>query len=264
MQTRPTSNRLSQRASLAAWLASLLGAAVLAALTAVAGIWTMLHASREVATLRDCVLTSTVADGRKEIEFSVGPLLFGLARAGLNWVELEPEVRSLLGAVRGASVGVYRLDQAVLDRPSLIEKVDDAMSRRGWERMLGVMDGDDCVLAYVPANLRSPHDLRLSLLVLDGRQLVVASVRADPEPAMELLLREARQASRSPRCSPRASAPDRGLTIELLPAPWVQAKSHYGVLCSRKDRQARQGRDMSGLCGLRGLCGRWARRFSPR
>ncbi|MCL4179795.1 MAG: hypothetical protein KJ072_18875 [Verrucomicrobia bacterium] len=225
MQTRPPSNRPNQRASLAAWLASLLGAAVLAALAAVAGVWTMLHASREVATLRDCVLTSTVADGRKEIEFSVGPLVLGLARAGLNWVELEPEVRSLLGAVRGTSVGVYRLDQAALDRPSLIERVDDVMSRRGWERMLGVLDGNNCVLAYVPTNLRSPHDLRLSLVVLDGRQLVVASVRADPEPVMELLLREARQAGRSPRRSPRASAPAQGLTIKLLPAPWVRAKS---------------------------------------
>ncbi len=194
MHTGLPSNRQSQRASLAAWLAALLGAAVLAGLVAVAGIWTMLHANREVTTLRDCVLTSTVADGRKEVEFSVGPLLLGLARAGLNWVELEPEVRSVLGAVRGTSVGVYRLDRAVHDRPSLIEKVDDAMSRHGWERMLGVMDGDDCVLAYVPANLRSPHDLRLSLVVLDGRQLVVASVRADPEPVMELLLSEARQA----------------------------------------------------------------------
>ena len=56
----------------------------------------------------------------------------------------------------------------------------------------------ECVLAYVPVKIPSPRDLRLSVLVLDGDQLVVTSVRVNPEPVLELALREARRHSPRP------------------------------------------------------------------
>ena len=173
----------------------MLGATMFVALSAAVGVWTMLHANNEVAVLRDSVLTSTAARGEKQIELSVGPLILGMARTGLNFVDLDPEVRSALGAVRGTSVGVYRLDRSDWDR-SAIGRVDEAMTRRGWERVLGVLDANNCVLAYLPAKIPSPRDLRLSVLVLEGEQLVVTSVRANPEPVIEFLLREADKARR--------------------------------------------------------------------
>jgi len=177
----------------AAWLAALLGAAVFAVLTAVVGVWSMLHASGEVAAMRDSFLESTAVDSETEIELSVGPMIFGMLRAGLNFVELEPEVRSALGAVRGTSVGVYRLDCSGWDRSAMLAEVDAAMARRGWERLVAVLENQQCVLAYVPARIPSPRDLRLSVLVLDGDQLVVTSARVNPEPVVELALREARR-----------------------------------------------------------------------
>jgi hypothetical protein len=181
-----------------AWLAAMLGAAVFVALTAVVGVWSMLQASTEVATMRDSFLDSTAAHSTKEIEFSVGPVVFGMIRSGLNFVELEPEVRSALGAVRGTSVGVYRLDRSGWDRSEMLAAVDEAMSRRGWERLVAVLENQECVLAYVPARIPSPRDLRLSVLVLDGDQLVVTSARVNPEPVIELALREAGR-----HCHPR-------------------------------------------------------------
>jgi hypothetical protein len=193
MRTRNSSGHRGNRASVAAWLAALLGAAVFVVLTAVVGIWSMLQPSREVAAMRDSFLESTAASSRKEIEVSVGPLVFGMLRSGLNFVELEPEVRSALGAVRGTSVGVYRLDRAGWDRSEMMAAVDAAMARRGWERLVAVLENQECVLAYVPARIPSPRDLRLSVLVLDGDQLVVTSARVNPEPVFELALREARR-----------------------------------------------------------------------
>jgi hypothetical protein len=193
MRTLNSSSRSRQRASVAAWLAAMLGAAVFVALTAAVGVWSMLHANGEVAALRESVRSSTSAHCDKEIELSVGPLIFGMVRAGLAWVDLEPEMRGALGAVRGASVGVYRLDQpnSPRARAGMVDAVDQAMARRGWERLLGVQSERECVLAYVPARIPSPRDFRLSVLVLEGEQLVVTSVRANPEPVIELLMREA-------------------------------------------------------------------------
>jgi hypothetical protein len=198
MRTRDASRHSRQRASVVAWLAAMLGAAVFVALTAVVGVWSMLQASTEVATMRDSFLDSTAAHSTKEIEFSVGPVVFGMIRSGLNFVELEPEVRSALGAVRGTSVGVYRLDRSGWDRSEMLAAVDEAMSRRGWERLVAVLENQECVLAYVPARIPSPRDLRLSVLVLDGDQLVVTSARVNPEPVIELALREAGR-----HCHPR-------------------------------------------------------------
>jgi hypothetical protein len=177
-----------QRASILAWLAALAGAAVFAVLTAAAGVLSMLRPSPEVATLRDCVMAS--AEVEREVEASVGPLIFGALRASLNFVELEPEVRPALGAVRSASVGVYRVTQS-LNRAALIDAVDEAMTRRGWERMVGVLEGNETVLVYAPARIPSTRNLRLSVLVLDGEQLVLASVRGNPEPIAKLVLNEA-------------------------------------------------------------------------
>jgi hypothetical protein len=176
----------------------MLGATMFVAISAAVGVWSMLHASHEVAVLRDSVLASTAAHGEKQIELSVGPVILGMARAGLNFIELDPEVRSALGTVRGTSVGVYRLDQpsSELVGAGMVDAVEQAMNRRGWDRILAVLDGQSCVLAYAPARISSPRDLRICMLVLDGEQLVVTSVRVNPEPAIEFLLREADKARR--------------------------------------------------------------------
>jgi hypothetical protein len=59
--------------------------------------------------LRDSVMKTVSAKPEKQIELGVGPLTLNLARAGLAFVELDPEVRKALHVVRSAEVGVYKL-----------------------------------------------------------------------------------------------------------------------------------------------------------
>ncbi len=185
-------NATRRAGSLAVWLATILGAACFLVLSAAVGIWSMFHASGEVATLRQCLKSSTSVHSEKVIEMGVGPVILGIARTGLGFVELDPEVRAAIGGVRGASVGVYRLQQpgSAVDRARMMDAMEQAMNQRGWERTVGVLNEHECVLAYVPARISSPRNLRVCVLVMDGEQWVAASVRANPEPVIEWALHE--------------------------------------------------------------------------
>lgn len=188
--------QVGSRASILAWLAAFMGAMVFLVLAVAVGLAGILRPSREVANLRETVWRSSPDRWEKEIELGVGPVILGLARAGLAFVDLEPEVRTALRAVRAASVGIYRLEGTGRSRDGAVwmEEVDARMTRRGWERALAVLDGHECVMAYVPAKIRSTENLKVCVLVLEGEQMVVTSVRANPKPLMELLLREANRA----------------------------------------------------------------------
>ena len=61
------------------------------------------------------------------------------------------------------------------------------MSRRGWDRLVGVVDSDQTVAVYVPA--RSGRELQLDacILVVNRENLIVVSGRTDLEPLLELL-----------------------------------------------------------------------------
>jgi hypothetical protein len=184
--------RSRQRGSVLAWLAVLLGLAVVTVIAGVLAVLSLFRLDADTAALRQSVMKATDARWHRQIEVGVGPLILGLARTGLSFVDLEPELKSALRAARGASVGVYQLNarEETLDRSAIVRRVDTAMTRRGWERILVVLGHRECVVAYVPSSIPSTRDLRICLMVLEGDQMVVTSLRADPEPVMELLLRE--------------------------------------------------------------------------
>jgi hypothetical protein len=114
--------------------------------------------------------------------------VFGLARMGLNFVELEPEAKAALETVRGARFALYQLAAGSADRGQLREAADRAMAREGWERVVGAFTGDACVLVYVPVDLKAHRDLELCVVVFDGRQLTFVSGRANPAPLTDLAL----------------------------------------------------------------------------
>ncbi|MFO1513363.1 MAG: hypothetical protein U1F83_10695, partial [Verrucomicrobiota bacterium] len=58
---------------------------------------------------------------------------------------------------------------------------------RGWERVVGVLDGEDLVGVYVPGKAISAEQLRCCIVVFDGRQMVLVSARANVEPLLECL-----------------------------------------------------------------------------
>ena len=148
---------------------------------------------RDMKNLRN-ILTQSLATGwHKEVELNLGACTLEAARVGLSFAPLDPEARQALRAVRGAEVGVYRLSQGrpATDPGAMLTAADGAMKARGWDRLVGVVNPRECVVVYVPRQLRSPRDVTACVVVLEERQLVIVSARGNVEPLWQLALREA-------------------------------------------------------------------------
>jgi len=163
---------------------------LLLVLLVVVGVTSFVRLGRDARALRNTVMKSVALPCHKKIELSVGSFTLNVARAGLDFVQLDPMARQALQAVRGAEVGIYQLDftPSLTNRAAMLSCADDAMSRRGWDRLVGVMNRSELVAAYVPKEIRSPNDVKICLVVLNGRDMVVASARSNLEPLVELAL----------------------------------------------------------------------------
>jgi len=160
----------------------------------VAGVVGHLGVKGDAGTLRDSLMESSTGDWDRKIEVNVGAFALNLARATVAFVDVDPEVRDALRAVRGAEVGVYELHRRGkrhVDRAAMLQAADKAMAARGWDRLVGVVDGDQLVAVYLPAQIRSPRDVKVCIGVLDNEQLVVAGARSNVEPLVELAFRRA-------------------------------------------------------------------------
>lgn len=164
--------------------------ALAAGLVALAGTGCF-RVSSDLGALRDSAMHSAAAKWDQQIEVGVGPVTLAMARVGLKFVDLEPDARTALHAVRGAEVGVYRRHgkRAALPRAAILSAADAAMNERGWDRVVGVLDGRDLVAVYVPQNSRATRSIKVCLLVLNPEEMVVASARSNLEPLMELASR---------------------------------------------------------------------------
>ncbi len=152
------------------------------------GLFRSFGLSSDAAALRDGLMKSAAADWNREIEVGVGSFALNLARTALTFVRLEPEARAALRAFRGGDVGVYQRQhrQKRLDHAALLDAADKTMTARGWDRMVGVVGQDELMAIYVPRRVSSPRDMRICLVALNGQELVVASVRSNLEPLLEL------------------------------------------------------------------------------
>jgi len=99
-------------------------------------------------------------------------------------------------------VGVYKLREGhkELKRAVILSAADKAMARRGWDRIVGVLNQGEFVAIYVRHDLRSTRNVRVCLLTLSGEGMVVASARSNLEPLMEMAFKrvEWRQKGRVP------------------------------------------------------------------
>jgi len=160
----------------------------------VAGVAGHLGVKGDAGTLRDSLMESSTGDWDRRIEVNAGGFALNLARATVAFVDLDPDMRDALRAVRGAEVGVYELRRRAkrrVDRAAMLLAADKAMAARGWDRVVGVVDGDQLVAVYLPAQIRSPRDVKVCIGVLDNDQLVVAGARSNVEPLVELAFRNA-------------------------------------------------------------------------
>ncbi len=144
--------------------------------------------SSDVGALRDSVMKAAHAEREERIEIGVGPLTLNLARAGLAFVNLEPEARTALHAVRSAEVGVYKLrgGRQQLSHAAMLSAADKTMAERGWDRVVGVVNQRELVALYLPANAHSTRNVKGCLVAVNGKVLVVASARSNLEALMEM------------------------------------------------------------------------------
>jgi hypothetical protein len=144
--------------------------------------------SSDAEALRNSVMKSVAAEWDKQIEIGVGWVTLTVARLGLAFVDLPPEARTALRAVRGAEVGVYhrRGTGARWDAAALLAAADQAMNSRGWDRLVTVLKEHEGVLVYVLGNSQSPRNMKTCVVVLNQHDMVVATARADLQPLMQL------------------------------------------------------------------------------
>lgn len=153
-------------------------------------ILTLDHAA---SVLRRHVMAATDSDWHTRVQVSTGRATLGLARLVLTWVH-DPHVadaRLALKAVKSASVGVYELadGSAAWSYDELFSKTDEAMRKRGWNRLVGVADDKNIVLIYTDGDPDGTGPIDICLAVVDDRELVVASTTIDSTKALDLIAR---------------------------------------------------------------------------
>lgn len=148
-----------------------------------------LYVGSDVAALRRSVMPASASGWHKQVEVSVGWFPVMLAKAGLRFAPLPPEARIALRAAKSAEVVVYErpAHDRPLDQSALLLKADETMRRRGWDRIVGVVDHDELVAIYTPTGLDSARNMKACVLVLNRENLVVVSAAADLRPLMELI-----------------------------------------------------------------------------
>jgi hypothetical protein len=144
--------------------------------------------SSEASALRQSAMSSVPGTWHKKIALHIGGLTTGLLRAGSHFFKLPLEPRAALDALHGAEVGIYNLPEEpeVVDGCAFLARADKAMSARGWERVVGVSKERELVAVYCPRRGVSSQSMKCALVVFEGRDLVIASVKGNPEPLLEI------------------------------------------------------------------------------
>ena len=183
------------RRSYARWIIAGLVILVAPMVLVAAGLFSLLTLDRDAAVLRREVMTATGSDWHTKVQMNLGWGTLGTARTVLRFIEHKDiaDARLALQAVRSASVGVYertnRDDDVDLDQ--MLVHTDKMMERRGWSRMVGVVEGRQTVLIYTSDVKMSSDKIDLCLAVVDGRELVVVSTRVDAAVLAELVEKHA-------------------------------------------------------------------------
>ena len=145
--------------------------------------------SSGTATLRDSVLAESHGEWSRKIALNIGIFTTGLARAGLSFVKMEPEARTALNAVTGVDVAIYTRGKGSgeMNCGAVLARADKKMGPRGWTRVVAVCEKREFVVVYMPSGKISPRNVTCCVLVVDGKEMVVASVRGNLEAIQSLV-----------------------------------------------------------------------------
>ncbi|MGA2180390.1 MAG: hypothetical protein ABSH15_12510 [Verrucomicrobiota bacterium] len=174
------------------WLWGILAAPLLLLVVLAVGVASCFRLSSDARALRNGLIKSSGVEWRQQIALNAGNLTLGIVRAGLSRARLDPGVRAVLQAVRGAEAGVYRLPSGAKspERAAMFDAADTTMTARGWDRVVGVMDGRNLVTVYMSGkNVSSPR-MKCCVMVFDGSEMVLVSAQANLEPLVEYALNQ--------------------------------------------------------------------------
>ncbi len=179
-----TPRRRSRRGSAYVALAALPALFVLV----VIGVTGYFRLGSDTAALRETLMDSSPGQWQKRIAIHIGWVTTRLVRWGAQWAKLDPEPSAALQALDAAEVGVYHLrpGSAPLSLGAALVRADKVMTRRGWDRVVGVCERQQLVAVYLPRRGLSTRRVKCCVLVVSGRDLVVASVRGKVEPLLAL------------------------------------------------------------------------------
>lgn len=172
---------------------TLLGiAAVPFLLVAAVGLYVLscLHLSSTTNDLKSVVLQHSGGGWRWQGAGRVGSIPLTLARLTTQFVpDVPPEARLALSAARSGEVAVYHRsgNPRKGNFPALMVDADRVMHARGWERFIGVVDGDQCVGMYAPSGQTSESHTEATLFMVTKGELVVASATTDLRPLVQLV-----------------------------------------------------------------------------
>ena len=191
--TRPPARRL--------WLWAFLAVPLSLLIVVAAWVYSCFHLSSDVRVLRNALTRSTGVEWREQIALNANWLTLGAIRAGLSNVKLDPAARAALQSVCSAGVGVYQLaaETPPPDRATMLVAANTAMAARGWERVVVVINAHDLVAVYSPKTYVPFHRLKCCVVVFSGRELVLVSTQADPEPLVGYALAQPRLVAQAPQ-----------------------------------------------------------------
>lgn len=172
------------------WLWGILATPLLLLLLLGAGVASFFLPGSDVRALRNGLIKSSGVEWHQQVVVNAGYLTLYAVRVGLAGVRLDPGARAALQSVRAAGVGVYKLVSGAprLNRAAMLAAADSAMTARGWERIVAVLDGDNLVAVYLPKRNVSIHHLKCSVMVFDGKEMVLVSVEGNPQPLLKYAL----------------------------------------------------------------------------
>jgi len=165
-----------------------LGGVLVGFVLAVVGVTGYFRLSSEGTILRESAMSCVSGTWDKKIALHVGMLTTGLVRAGSHLFRLAPEPRAAFDTLRGAEVGLYKLQEGAgwVDHQAILARADRAMSARRWDRAVGVSRENELVAVYFPRRGLSTERMKCCVLVLQGRDLIVAGASGNLEPLLAI------------------------------------------------------------------------------
>jgi hypothetical protein len=180
--------------SLRKWLLRIfLGSFVLALAAPVAVAFAVLNVSGDLRVLRNAAIHGDGAQWKRQVEVSVGALPLWAARCVLPFTPAPPEAQQALSAVRSVEVSLHELRKSEPDRARIMREADEKMRKRGWDRVVGVLDRETAVAVYAQPQSGSGGNVKVSVLVLDGKQMVAVTGRAKLQPIFDLAMSKANE-----------------------------------------------------------------------